>query len=143
MNGNVEKRKCSKCGKCCANILLLTSSEITNIQKFIRKNNIKPVNRNSIVFLSDKEYVNCCPFLSKEMLCNIYSVRPQICREFECSTFCDLNKNTKMNYQNIKAINMLKTFFPNEYCPENDEELNIINKRINELAKIIGGKNNG
>jgi hypothetical protein len=42
-----------------------------------------------------------------------------------------------MDYRNIKAINMMKTFYPNEFCPFNDEILNELNEKITQLKKKI------
>lgn len=137
---NTKNGKCSRCGKCCANILFLTSSEILRIQKYIKTHNIQPINRNSALLSSSDNYVNCCPFLSKENLCLIYNVRPKICEEFSCGYYCDLRTDMGIDYRHIKAVNMLKTFFPNEYCPCDDQELNLLNKKIKNLQKSFSNK---
>ena len=74
---------CSGCGNCCTNILPVSEAEIRAIRNYIRKHNIKeekflpPVSGPVINML--------CPFRSeKERGCNIYPVRPAICREFQC-----------------------------------------------------------
>lgn len=126
-----EKNNCNKCGACCANFLLLTNKEISQIKQYIIKNRIKPINRNSSL-MTNTPY-NCCPFLTKDNLCAIYSVRPLICKEFECSSFCDVTQTTETIYKDIKAINMMKTFYPNEFCPFDDKVLNEINKKITNL----------
>ena len=131
-----EKSSCKKCGACCANFLLLSNEEILQIKQYIINNNIKPVNRNSPLIM-DGTYDNCCPFLTKENLCAIYSVRPSICKEFECSAFCDTTQSNQMDYRNIKAINMMKTFYPNEFCPFDDKILNELNKKLIQLKKKI------
>lgn len=133
----MKNNKCLKCGKCCANILLLTSMEIQRIKKYIKENNIVPVNRNSVVLFSSTAYVDCCPFLTKENLCSIYEVRPKICKEFKCSSFCDLTDTNQTDYKNVNAINMMRTFFPNEYCPYDDNNLKIMNQKLNNLSKKI------
>jgi Fe-S-cluster containining protein len=125
---NTKNGECSNCGKCCTNILLLTADEITKIKKFINFNKIKPVNRNN--FLTS--YVDICPFLSNDKKCLIYEVRPQICQNFICKTEYD---DKFLNYKQIKAINMLKTFFPNEYCE--DVDLTEINNRLRNFKKNI------
>lgn len=136
----MEKSKCSKCGKCCTNILLLEDQEIKRIKKFIRENDIKCNNKNSIMLASSEGYIDRCPFLSNDNLCMIYEMRPQICRDFKCSTFCDLKNTTETNYEKVKAINMIKTFYPNEYCPCDDSELNLINEKLNNLKDRIKNK---
>lgn len=134
---NTKEAECLRCGKCCANVLLLTPMEIQSIKKHIKKNNVQPTNRNSIMLFSSQGYVDCCPFLTKENLCAIYTVRPKICKEFKCSSFCDLTDNNQTDYKNVKATNMMKTFFPEEYCPYDDSNLDVINEKINNLNKKI------
>ena len=123
---------CKNCGKCCANILMLSKEEISNIKDYINKNNIKLINRNHIGL---KEDVNICPFLSNENKCNIYEVRPSICRSYNCNK----EHSGIMNYSGVKAINMLMTFGDNEFSinPPNLDELN---KRIVELQKKMNVK---
>lgn len=108
---NTINGRCSNCGNCCSNILLLTDKEISKIKKYIKENNIKPVNRNSIL---NNEYKDVCPFLNKENRCNIYPIRAQICQNF----ICDNSVRDDINYLDVKVVNMLSTFFPKEYCPE-------------------------
>ena len=120
INGN-----CSKCGSCCANVLMLSEVEINNIRKYISTHNIKAVNRNTIF-----EFVNICPFLNKQKECNIYEVRPEICRNFSCQEGKDL-----LDYTKVRAIDMISTFYPNEFSEKPD--LTNINNRIKELQKKI------
>ena len=127
---NTQDGICSGCGNCCANILLLSDVEIKNIKKYILKYNIKAVNRNTIF-----NCVNVCPFLSKENTCNIYSVRPDICKKFSCNP--TINKDL-LNYTNVKAINMFKEFYPTEFFE--DVDLTNVNSRIDELQKKIKGR---
>jgi Fe-S-cluster containining protein len=122
-----EFNKCKGCGKCCANILMLHSKEIDAIKKYISKNNIKPINRNNVF-----QTVNVCPFLSENNKCLIYPVRSEMCQKFSC----DKSEQEELNYKGIKAINMLLTFFPNEYC-SNPPDLTEINDRIKKLVKKI------
>lgn len=64
--------KCTNCGECCG-IIPATKEEISDIQKFILKNGIKPMKKPTII----------CPFRdTKEKKCLIYPVRPLICRLF-------------------------------------------------------------
>lgn len=118
---------CSSCGKCCANVLMLTPQEIKRINEYIIKNNIKAVNRNTIF-----NFVNICPFLNQENQCNIYNVRPDICKKFSC----DKNISEDLSdYTNVKAIDMFATFYPNEFSEKTD--LTEINQRIRILQKKI------
>ena len=140
MKNNLKNNVCLKCGNCCSNILLLTQAEIQTIKTYIKKNNVQPINRNSLLLFASEGYVDCCPFLTKENLCAIYNVRPKICKEFKCSAFCDLEETNQTDYKNVKAVNMMRTFFPDEYCPYDDSKLDVINRRINNLTKKIYNK---
>ena len=82
--------ECSGCGRCCTNILPLSQKEIQKIKSYIGQYKVTPVNRNNVL---TKEYSNVCPFLSKENKCNIYKVRPEICKRFICSKFKNNVKN--------------------------------------------------
>lgn len=122
--------QCMSCGKCCANILLVSSSEVKRIKKYIQTNKIKPINRQSIML----PYQDICPFLTKDKKCNIYEVRPTICKRYQCYE----DPGYDLDYRNLKAINMLQTFYPNEFCPHVD--LTAINENIKNKNKIIYGK---
>lgn len=126
-------KQCKKCGNCCSNILMVSSNEIDTIKKYIKKHNISPINRQSIF----TEYIDICPFLKKEngeTKCLIYDVRPNICKRYQCYE----EPKYDLDYRNLKAINMLKTFYPNEFCQEVD--LTELNNRIKRNQKIIYGK---
>lgn len=119
--------QCSGCGNCCSNILMLTDKEIINIKKYIEKNNVQPVNRNTIF-----NFVNICPFLNFDNQCNIYEIRPEICRKFSCN----INMNEDLSdYTTVKAIDMIATFYPDEFSEKPD--LVDINSRITILQNKI------
>lgn len=71
--------ECSKCGNCCGKYLPLTTYEIDRIKAYIKKHNIKE-HINNFAYGLDMT----CPFLNDKQMCNIYKVRPQICRCFKC-----------------------------------------------------------
>ena len=124
-------RSCNRCGKCCANILLLSDSEIIKIKDYIVKNNITVINRNNVTC---KEDFNICPFLDdKNKKCNIYDVRPSICRSFNCNH----NLSKTMDYDGVKAINMLFTFGGDKQFSVKAPDLTFINNRIKELQEQI------
>ena len=109
---DVETAECG--AKCCSNILLLTQKEIDRIRNYVRRNKIKPFNRNNVL---KQEYVDVCPFLNPETLrCSIYSKKPYICEHFTCNIYKKGEKRMP-DYRRMKPVNMLLTFFPEEYCP--------------------------
>lgn len=116
---------------CCQNISVLSEKEILRIKNYIKKNNIQPVNRNNIL---TQENANKCPFLNEEYKCNIYPVRPEICRWFHCSNY---KKNELyLDPTNKLATDMMATFFPECYNP-NPPDLTAINENYQEKRKII------
>lgn len=68
---------CSRCGNCCTDLLCLDSEEIDRIDKYLEKNKIEQHNKGKCNL--------CCPFRNDEKkICEIYEVRPDICRVFKC-----------------------------------------------------------
>ena len=77
--------KCIQCGSCCSNLLVMTEEEIETIRKYIKKHNIKE--HRHILPLAEPTLDMTCPFLNDSKpneKCDIYEVRPRICREFIC-----------------------------------------------------------
>lgn len=130
---NFKDIDCVNCGKCCANILMLSDTEIIKIKNYIEENNISIINRNSVLL---KEDINICPFLRNDhnsTHCAIYEVRPSICRSFSCNP----KYNIDMNYDGVKAINMLLTFGGDNQFTINPPDLTFINNRIKILQNKI------
>lgn len=109
--------QCSRCGGCCTHHLPILEKERTAIKKYINENHIEAVyhygedpSKGNIDFL--------CPFLDHTILgckCNIYPVRPAICKAYKC----DLN-----NYQiNTNLLNALqeKNIDPQETLKTHEE----------------------
>lgn len=125
---------CNRCGKCCSNILMLSQKEISKIKKYMVDNDIEVINHNTIL---SKEDSKVCPFLNNDKLCNIYPVRPSICRSFNC----DKKIAQTMDYDGVKAINMLLTFGGENMFTVSPPDLSMINERIKNLqTKIKKGK---
>ncbi len=79
-----KDEKCSSCGACCSNYLPLSSGEIKEIKRYIKKHHIKEQKHMIAPTVAPVFDMNC-PFLdmSKEKdKCTIYDVRPKICRCF-------------------------------------------------------------
>lgn len=80
-----DNGKCTQCGNCCSNLLPMTAEEIETIRKYIKKHNIKE--HRHILPLAEPTLDLTCPFLNDSKpseKCEIYEVRPRICREFIC-----------------------------------------------------------
>lgn len=70
--------KCSGCGQCCSNYLPISSKEIKEIKRYVKKHHITEQKHN---YPSVVAFDLTCPFLddSKEKeKCLIYPVRPEI-----------------------------------------------------------------
>lgn len=123
---------CSKCGKCCTDVLMATDQEIKKIKEYVKKYNIKPVNRNTIF---DKEQKNICPFLNKDNICLIYPVRLKMCQRFFCGN--KKEDNGLETYKNVKVISMMQTFFPNEFMTNSPFDLTCENLRLKNFQEKI------
>lgn len=103
-----DNGKCVSCGNCCTALLPITKEEIKAIKRYIRRKHIKIV-KNSNVDLD-----LTCPFRNNtEKKCNIYEVRPTICRDFKCDKPQKLIDDTKekYNYDNrFHTVNMRSIF---------------------------------
>ena len=105
--------KCSGCGGCCTNMLPLTESEIRTIKRYIKKHNIRPHNY-VMAPLATKTLDLTCPFLDNAKQtekCNIYEVRPAVCRYFICSDPYAILRQEEMLQEKRENVNMLHTFF--------------------------------
>ena len=76
--------KCSSCGSCCSRYLPLSSKELKEIKRYVKKHRIKPYVH---TFPTTEPTLDMtCPFRDEEnKICTIYQQRPQICRSFLCS----------------------------------------------------------
>lgn len=80
-----DNGKCTQCGACCSNLLPMTDSEIETIRKYIKNHNIKE--HRHILPLAEQTLDLTCPFLNDSKpneKCDIYEVRPRVCRYFIC-----------------------------------------------------------
>lgn len=79
---------CSRCGECCSPFIPITWKEYKRIKKYIEENNIEPSNIRD----GNNVYISC-PFYDRaNKKCNVYSVRPEVCKRFLCS-----HKQEKIN----------------------------------------------
>lgn len=78
-----KEGKCSRCGECCGLFIPFTKKELKVIKEYVNKNNIKPMFRyNTAIGSFDAR----CPFYNSiQHKCNIYEVRPHVCKDFICS----------------------------------------------------------
>lgn len=75
--------KCSNCGSCCSDLLPLSDDEIKRIGRYVQGHRIKEQVRRYPT--ADPMIDFTCPFRNNdERRCEIYQVRPAICRDFQC-----------------------------------------------------------
>lgn len=103
--------KRSGCGQCCSNYLPISSKEIKEIKRYVKKHHITEQKHN---YPSVVAFDLTCPFLddSKEKeKCLIYPVRPEICRDFVCNNPNGAIKNKKLMHKKYAAVDMREIFF--------------------------------
>ena len=100
--------KCVSCGNCCTAVLPVTTEEIKAIKRYIKRKHIKPVKHSNV------DFDFTCPFRNDaEKKCNVYEVRPAICRDFKCDKPQKMIDGTKekYNYDNrFHTVNMRSIF---------------------------------
>lgn len=98
--------RCSECGQCCSALLPLSNKEIKNIKRYVDKKHLKPHKHGSV--FSNEPFDLTCPFLDtskKEHKCDIYQVRPEICRVFKCNQPpSKVKKNKELFWRTRKAV---------------------------------------
>ena len=127
--------KCSGCGACCSAILCVSDAEVSKIKHYLGQHpEVKMIDRNNAL---QKDFIDICPFLGEEKKCQIYEVRPEICRRFICSKYQNVD-NQPLNHRNKKIINMITTFNQTGTCP-NAPNLKELNKFYEEKKKEVYG----
>lgn len=99
--------KCSGCGECCADLLPLSDDEIKRLKVYVAKHNIKE-HRHTYFF--DPEATDLtCPFRNEqEMKCEVYPVRPLICRSFICSKSIEQARHDRDHFHETRSVHSLR-----------------------------------
>lgn len=93
--------KCSCCGNCCIPWCPITEEEYQIINDYIEKNKIEPIplkERNNY-------YMDCCFHDRKNKKCLIYEVRPEVCKNFICSSSYEKVDKDRRYYDKRADIN--------------------------------------
>ena len=78
--------KCSNCGNCCTRILPMSIIDILSIESYVEKNKLKENHHPNYYLLNNKQADLTCPFRNWDKgICEIYHLRPEICRRFICN----------------------------------------------------------
>lgn len=126
---------CSRCGNCCSDLIPLLPSDIKRIRCHLKTHPMEPVLHGYHEAQTEYLVDLMCPFLNDEThACDIYDVRPAICRTYLCKTHCeqtqDKNEPDAITTDMLKAIegttetpddlkiqSMQQTFFPRAWLP--------------------------
>lgn len=93
--------KCFKCGNCCIPWCPITQKEYETIKEYIKKNNIKAQSLKE----GNNYYMDCCFHDRKNHKCNIYEVRPEVCKNFICSSSFEKVDKDRRYYDKRAEIN--------------------------------------
>ena len=103
---------CSGCCACCSDFLPMSKAEIERIRAYVRKHHLKE----HTTVVNPGVYVDgTCPFRNNvARKCDIYPVRPEICRCFQCDQARDdIDQNKALFYHEKLSISMRAEFFGN------------------------------
>lgn len=104
-----DNGKCTQCGACCSNYLPMTQKEIATIHRFVKKHGIKEFRH--LFPVSNDTFDMTCPFMDdskQKEKCRIYSVRPEICKQFICSKE---KKPFNGHWQQYSVVDVRSEFF--------------------------------
>lgn len=103
--------KCSMCGECCGDMLPLSAREINRIKRYVKDHGIRE--HTNAVVAADFNFK--CPFRDDaRRKCDIYDVRPKICRSFMCNYDRQkISANKALFHQRYEVISIRSVFFRN------------------------------
>lgn len=105
--------KCSSCGECCSNWLPLAENEINQIKNYIKKHKIKEYKR--IFPTSEATQDGKCPFRNdSKKICEIYAIRPMICKSYQCNKTPNVYEARKLADRNVRLVDMHEEFYSKE-----------------------------
>lgn len=81
--------KCSDCGQCCCDAICVTPAEVRRIAKYVRSHIVNAFP----IAISNGNARASCPFRNEGLKrCEVYPVRPLICKTFRCGMGDDASK---------------------------------------------------
>lgn len=115
-SNNCVDGQCSGCGQCCADFLPLTKGELKIMKAYARKHGLKE--HRQAPFWDPYATDLTCPFRNQHTRkCDIYAVRPQICRSFICSkTLMDAKNDRDLIHKTRKVYSLRYEIFGNPEC---------------------------
>lgn len=106
-----EQHDCTRCGECCEYCIPYSEKELTQIKEYVKKHDIKPEPDRLMTYKKDGfngMKPKCCFYNEKERKCNIYEVRPAICRAYKCDDTNWIRNHSKKYNANAKYNKTLK-----------------------------------
>ena len=108
--------KCSNCGNCCVDLLPVTKGELDKLYHYAKKHGLKE--HRQAPFWDPKATDLTCPFRnSHTKQCEVYPVRPLICRSFTCAKPLDVAKHDRDEIHKTRQVVSLRfEIFGNTEC---------------------------
>lgn len=104
---NCVDGKCSNCGNCCVDLLPLTKGELQRLRRYVREHNLKE--HRQAPFWDPNATDLTCPFRNQQtQKCEVYPVRPLICRSFTCAKPLDVAKRDRDDIHKTRKVMSLR-----------------------------------
>ena len=108
--------KCSRCGRCCSNLLSMTLEDVHRIRDYLQTHSITPAPLTRPDKFRSIPFDSCpfCDLSGKKATCMIYEARPAICRKFLCNADVLAKRydiNGDLVPDSIGQVDCRKTFF--------------------------------
>lgn len=102
--------RCSGCGACCSDYLPLSEGEVTRIHRYIIEHGLR---EHKALVTMGATFDMTCPFRDNvNKRCDIYDIRPEICRCFQCNQSVDvISANKAMYHRKNRVVSMRGEFF--------------------------------
>lgn len=99
--------KCSNCGNCCVDLLPLTKSELERLRRYACEHSLKE--HRQAPFWDPNATDLTCPFRNQHtQKCEVYPVRPLICRSFTCAKPLDVAKRDRDEIHKTRQVVSLR-----------------------------------
>ena len=106
-SNNCVDGHCIGCGECCTDLLPTTRREIVRLRDYAKKNQLKEHRLPAGAALESVDLT--CPFRNETTKrCEVYPVRPLICRAFICSRTLQAARETRDLVQSDRDIHSLR-----------------------------------
>lgn len=93
-SNNCIDGRCSNCGECCSDLLPLTDGEVSKLKRYAQAHNLKE--HRQAPFFDPKATDLTCPFRNEQTKrCDVYPVRPLICRSSSAQSRCNRRTTTE------------------------------------------------